>query len=113
MAERGVTAGDLRERVEIQAATVTRGDFGEEILTWATTATVWAQVYEWSGRGAREVMLTDSPTMVVGYEVKVRAGVTVTHKHRLLWRSKVLDIHTVTPLPGQGLIVLRCLEAEN
>lgn len=103
------TSGDLRERVEIQAATVTRGDFNEEILTWSTVATVWAQVVE---RGGREPVVADRPVMVVSYEVTLRAGQAVTHKQRLLWRGKYLGIETVTPLPGQGLVVLRCLEVD-
>ena len=101
--------GDLRERVEIQAATVTRGDFNEEILTWATSATVWAKVVE---RGGREPMAADRPVMVVSYEVTIRSGQTVTHKYRLLWRGKTLAMDTVTPLVAQGLIVLRCVEVE-
>ena len=102
-------AGEMRERVEIQAASMTRGDFNEEILAWATTATVWAKVVE---RGGREPIAADRPVMLVSYEVTIRAGQTVTHKHRLLWRSKTLGIDTVTPLVAQGLVVLRCLEVD-
>lgn len=104
-----IAIGKLRERVEIQAATVTRGDFNEEILTWATTATVWAKVVE---RGGREPLLADRPVMVVSYEVTIRSCPTVSHKHRLLWRGKTLGIDTVTPLVAQGLIVLRGIEVE-
>jgi head-tail adaptor len=104
------TTNDLRERVELQSATVTIGaDFNEEILAWATVATVWAQVVE---RGGREPILADRPVMVVSYEVTIRAITpTPTHLHRLLWRTKVLSIEAVTPLPSGGLLVLRCLEA--
>lgn len=104
-----IGAGEMRERVEIQAATVTRGDFNEEVLAWATTVTVWAKVVE---RGGREPLAADRPVMVVSYEVTIRSGATVTHKHRLVWRSKTLGIDTVTPLVAQGLIVMRCLEVE-
>lgn len=101
--------GDMLERVDIQSATVTRGDFNEEVLAWATTSTVWAKVTE---RGGREPVVADRPVMLVSYEVVIR-NVTVTHKNRLMWRGKYLSIDTVTPLPAQGLIVLRCLEATN
>lgn len=104
-----IGAGEMRERVEIQAASVTRGDFNEEIPAWATTATVWAKVVE---RGGREPIAADRPVMLVSYEVTIRAGQTVTHKHRLVWRSKTLGIDTVTPLVAQGLVVMRCLEVE-
>ena len=73
-------------------------------------ATVWAKVVE---RGGREPVIADRPVMVVSYEVTMRSGVTVTHKDRLSWRSKTLAIDTVTPLPADGLLVLRCLEVEG
>lgn len=101
-------AGDLRERVQIQRATITRDAFGEERPSWATVATVWAKVVE---RGGREPVLADRPVMLVAYEVTIRAGVTVDHGAQVLWRTKTLQVETVTPLPADGLIVLRCLEA--
>ncbi len=107
-----VLIGNYRERVTVQSATVTRGaDFNEEILTWPTNGsgtTVWAQV---TARPGREPVLADRPVMLVGYEVKIRYGVTVTNKQRLLWRDKVLSIETVTPNPAQGEILITCMEA--
>mgnify|MGYP003383135460 CR=1 FL=1 len=110
MSGKATPIGDMRERVEIQSATVTRGEFNEELLAWATTATVWAKVTE---RGGREPIVADRPVMVVSYEVVIRNTATVTHMNRLVWRSKYLSIDTVTPMPAQGLTVLRCLEATN
>lgn len=37
-------SGRLRERVTIQAETVTRDVSGEELRTWVDEATVWASV---------------------------------------------------------------------
>ena len=102
--------GKMRERVEIQTATVTKGtDYNEEVLTWATTQTVWAQVKE---KGGREPLLADRPVMLVSYEVTIRTPATApTHKNRLVWRTKYLTIDTVTPIPQDGLTVMRCLES--
>ena len=102
-------AGDLRERVTIQQATATRDAYNAEVLTWSTVATVWARVLE---RGGREPVLADRPVMLISYEVTVRDGRTITHEQRVIWRGKTLTIDTVTPLPADGLIVLRCLEVE-
>lgn len=101
-------AGKLRERVEIQTATTTRDDFNAEVMSWVKIKSVWAQVVE---RGGREPVLADRPVMLTSYEVTIRSEVTVTHANRLIWRSKTLAIDTVTPLPADGMIVLRCLEA--
>jgi SPP1 family predicted phage head-tail adaptor len=100
---------DLRERVELQQATVTHGaDYNEEVLAWATVATVWAQVQERTGS---EQLAADRPTSLIYYLVTVRTPtVTPTHKHQLVWRGKTLSIETVTPMPQHGLLVLRCLE---
>lgn len=112
-------AGDLRERVQVLRAVSTRDQYNAERLTWVPLLTVWARVVE---RGGRAPVVADRPVMVVGYEVAVRwplpvageppGGVVLTHLDRLLWRSKTLSIETVTPLPAEGLLVLRCLEAE-
>lgn len=100
---------DLRERVEIQAATVTRDEFGGEKLTWTTITTVWAKVTE---RGGRELVAADQPVMLISYEITIRAGATINHLNRILWRGKTLNIQSITPVIAEGLIILRCLEAD-
>jgi SPP1 family predicted phage head-tail adaptor len=102
-----VKAGELRERIEIQTATITRNAFNEEEPTWATVATVWAKVVE---RGGREPVLADRPVMMISYEITIRAGVSVDHGQQVLWRGKTLHVETVTPVAAAGLLVLRCLE---
>lgn len=107
-------AGDLRERVQVLRATSTRDQYNAERLTWPPLLTVWARVVE---RGGRAPVVADRPVMVVGYEVTLRSplpdGQVLTHLDRLLWRGKTLAIETITPLPADGLMVLRCLEAES
>lgn len=100
---------DLRERVEIQAATVTRDEFGGEKLAWSTTATVWAKVTE---RNGREIFAADQPVMLVSYEIVIRADIAINHLNRIVWRSKILNVQSITPLTAEGLIILRCLEAD-
>lgn len=102
-------AGELRERVTVQAAAVSRDDFGAEVLTWLDGPTVWAKVTAKSGR---EPVLADRPVMLVGYEITIRLGVAVSQKHRLMWRGKVLGIDAVNLLPGAGLVTLLCTEAD-
>ena len=104
-----IGAGELNEQVQIRTATVVRDAFGGEVQGWSTVATVWAKIVE---RGGREPVLADRPVMVVSYEVTIRDGVTVTHKERLTWGSKTLMVDTVTPHRTDGMIVLRCIEAE-
>lgn len=102
-----VTASDLRERLTHYTPSATRDAYNAEVVTWTAGATVWAAVKE---RGGREVLVTDRPAMLVGYEVTIRDGVTVSHADRWGWGNKTLTVETVTPLQALGLIVMRCLE---
>lgn len=105
-----VAAGLMRERVTIQSATSVRDAYGSETLTWVDVTTVWARVTD---RVLREpVMLDDRPVAITAYEVVIRAGVEITHKSRLIWRTKTLYIDQIAPQPDIGMIVLRCMEAE-
>mgnify|MGYP001082458132 CR=1 FL=1 len=96
----------LTERISVQTPSVSRGSANVEIVTWSTTATVWAAIRERTGR---EPLLADRPVSIISYEVTVRAGLIVDHNCRLLWRTKTLQIDTVTPLPT-GYITMRCTE---
>ncbi len=102
--------GEMRERVSLYHPVATRDDYNAEIISWNLSSTVWARVIE---RGGREPILADRPAMLVSYEVTVRAGVSITNKDRLLWGDKTLSVETVTPLSAQGLIIVRCFEAEQ
>lgn len=103
-------AGDLRQRITIQTAAVTRDAFGAETITWHDGPTLWAQIIE---KGGREPLLADRPVMIVGYEITVRyTAITaaLTHLHRLRWEQKILQIETVTPERTTGCVRLRSLE---
>ena len=105
-----IGAGDLNERVTIQTATVSRGTANAEVVTWADVVTVWAKVVVRSGR---EPVLADRPVMLMGYEMIIRDGVSVSHKDRLIWGDKTLAIDTVSPIPTQrGYLLLQCMEVE-
>ena len=45
-----VSSGILDQRITIQQLTVVRGQYGGHDETWATFATVWAQIIDMSGR---------------------------------------------------------------
>lgn len=43
-------AGKLRDRIELQRASVAIDSHGDQVKTWATLATVWGSVEPLSGR---------------------------------------------------------------
>ena len=62
--------GKLRRRATVQEKTYTRNSFGEEVITWATWASVWAEVRGLSGREwveARQVAADVTTSIRVRY----------------------------------------------
>lgn len=105
------TAGAMRERVTWQSATVTRDtDYNQEVESWSTLATTWAAVRV---TNAGEPQLADRPVMVTGYEITARYPITgLTHHCRAVWRSKTIQIDSVTDDVAAGLVVVRGTEAQ-
>jgi len=102
--------GRLRERVAIQASTPSQNTSGELIESWATEATVWAQVLPGSiserfaasaGQRASEVTQT----------VRIRYRADITPKKRFLWETRVLEIlGQMDPDGRQRTLVVMCKE---
>lgn len=87
------SAGSLRERVTIQSATEAADGYGGNTVTWATLATVWAQVTPVKGREAEDVgRLAGLQT----YLVTIRHRTDVGLDDRVVWGSKTLNIRSLT-----------------
>ena len=64
-------AGFLRHRLALKTKTVSRDTFGEEDVTWTTSATVWGSVEPLRGREymeARQGQADVSHRVVIRYE---------------------------------------------
>lgn len=101
-----MNAGDLDQRVQLQTRSVTQDAVGQDVITWATQATVWAQVQALRGReffAAAQVQ--QEQTLKV--RIRYRAGIDATW--RLLWRGVAHDITGVVPVGRQEMLELMCL----
>jgi SPP1 family predicted phage head-tail adaptor len=70
-----IAAGKLDRRVQLQAPTVSAGTLGGVAASWATAATVWAQVRALSGREtaiAQQVHSQSTLAVTVRYRADVR-----------------------------------------
>lgn len=107
-------SGRLRERVTIQAESVTRDASGEELLTWAEVATVWASV---TPGASNERFLASAGQRVaeVTHTVRLRFKTGLTPKMRLIWEStRILEIISVIdPDMRNRTIVLLCSEEQR
>ncbi len=101
-------AGKLIHRVQIQARTIAQDTFGDGLQTWATVATVWAQV---EGAGGSETWQADSQRPDATHTVTIRYRDWVTPRHRLLYFGRALNIESVTDPDGELLeLKLSCKE---
>lgn len=82
-------AGALRNRITIQQRSVTRNDVGEEVESWSTWNSVWAQIEPVS---SREFLEARAQGAEISHRVTIRAIDGLTHEMRVLFGSRVLDI---------------------
>jgi SPP1 family predicted phage head-tail adaptor len=101
-------AGDLKERITIQDKTVTRNDFGEEIITWTTFATRWAAVEPLRGQEfieGRQLVAQVSTRFRVRYLDGVKPEMRVSYRDRVF-----AIIGVVHPFENQRELHLMCEE---
>ena len=84
-----IEPGKLRERVTVEIASVTTNNFGEAILTWGTSSSVWASV---EGVTAREALAAGQAEVSVTHRVRMRYLPGLTQQMRFAWRNRTLDI---------------------
>lgn len=85
-------AGKYRHRVSIQAATYAKNAANEDVPTWATLQTLWAEVKALSGA---EPLIADQTVATTQYQVTHRYYAGLTAQHRYLWGDRVLEISGV------------------
>jgi SPP1 family predicted phage head-tail adaptor len=90
----------LRDRVSIEAPTLTDNGQGGQDETWAAIGTMAAEVYGLSGS---EAMKAGIERAVQQWRVTIRRRDDVTAKHRLQWllggTTKQMEITAVMPDP--------------
>lgn len=84
-------AGSLDRRVTIESKTVTRDDYGAEVVSWSTFAEVWAEVRDVNAteRVADQIRTLTRLTMI---KTRYVSGVTSDMRIRLNEDGRVLAI---------------------
>lgn len=82
-------AGKMREAVTLQQKSVSRGANGEEVVSWSTFASVYAQVQPISGR---EFVALRQAQSTITHRFRIRWLTGVTTAMRVLWNSQPYDI---------------------
>jgi SPP1 family predicted phage head-tail adaptor len=102
--------GRMDARITIQRATVVTNDYGERVPTWATLATVWADVIWREGSGAERIasdqILSKQPVhFLIRYSTTVSS---VSAKDRVSYGSKSYEIETIQEIGRNDGLRLTC-----
>lgn len=95
-------SGLLRDYIEIQKNTPTRGDSGEEIDSWSHRAYAWAYI-----------RAVDGDESITSHTVRIRFQ-TVDHTDRILFNGSVYDIISVLDKEGmqRNLVIETKLDSD-
>ncbi len=85
--------GKLRHRITIQTPTITRSDRGAEVLTWADTATVYADIRTVGGQ--EQVIANQLETATLLHTITIRYRTGLTSKQRIKWGARYFAIEAI------------------
>lgn len=98
--------GLLNTRVVVQQQSATQDALGQPVQSWATFATVWADVRHTSGV---EAIKTDAIASVVRASIRVRYRGDLTAAMRVIHGSTTYNIVAVLPdVGGKEYVDLAC-----
>ena len=104
-----VETGKLRERITIQAPTVTRSAYGDEEVTWTDIATIWAAVWPRSGK---EYFTSQQWQAEANIQIRIRFRKDINPGWRIKHGNNLYDIKAVIcPEYRRRDLDLMCIEA--
>lgn len=95
--------GRLSKRVTIQQRNTGQDANGQPVETWATVATVWADIRFVSGL---EAIKSDTPVDVVSASIRIRYLAGVIPSMRVVYDGANFDIKAVLPDNGERFMDL-------
>lgn len=101
-------AGDLRERITVQAYTETKNSLGEMVPVYDQTfAEVWASV---QGVTAREFLLAGQQQTEISHRIRMRYLTGLTQRMRIVWRGRTMEIVSILEHANRSEHELLCQE---
>jgi SPP1 family predicted phage head-tail adaptor len=101
-------ASRLSQRVTIEQKQTQADELGGQQVSWVPLATVFAQVTPLRS-GGRERIAADQVRAVAGYRVQLRRRDDLDASMRLVWNSRILNIHSLHDM-GE---LMECLTYEE
>jgi SPP1 family predicted phage head-tail adaptor len=96
-------AAKMDERVAIQSRVMTPNEFGEQVLTYTTLATVWAEVKPMTGN---ERLLANAIYATAQFKIRIRYRADFNETAQIQWRGTNYDILHIADYRREGERVL-------
>lgn len=90
-------AGDLDQRIVIQAKTVTYNSYNEPVETWANSSTEWAEIITTGGTEFYAAQKINASTTAV-FRIRYKSGITVLN--RIRFGVRIFEILLVNKING-------------
>ena len=102
-----IAAGSLDRRIAFERATASQASpSGEQVLTWAAEATVWAEVTPLGGRELFQAQALEAKADT-RFRIRYRAGITTDETLRISYGGRVYDLRSVVEIGRrEGLEIL-------
>lgn len=96
-------SGKLDRRITLSTLTITRDDYGGQVESWGTLATVWAAAVPWRGD---EAVNADQVTALAEFRFQMRYRDDFDKKARLTFEGDEYDIIRIDEIGRrEGLFV--------
>ena len=97
-----INAGDLTERITLQAETTTHNTYNEPIIVYADVVTIWAQVIMSGGREFYAAQKLNAETAAV-FKIRYRTG--TNPRMRIKWGNRYFAILSIAPEGREALLI--------
>lgn len=109
-------AGDLRKRIELQQRSTAQDGFGQQLVTWTTLFTTWAQIEPVSGTQldrARSIYNETSHRVTLRWRSQIN-DVRQVGSYRVVYAGRIFDVGASMNLDERNrTVVLLCAEGIN
>jgi len=108
---KALNIGDFNQRIEIQEETATRGDSGQEILSWTAVFSCWASINK-TASGAGENKAADQLVVTTPSDFTIRHREGITEKMRILFRGSYYSITNIEDLGRSRFMTIETQKVE-
>ena len=102
-----VDAGKLTKRIILQKSIMTQNTYGEEVPTWETISSVWAQIIELRGK---EFWTSKQLNSEITSKLTIRYRTDVDTTVRIMYGSRIFYILSIIRDDNTTYLELMCKE---